>query len=274
MELAIVLLAIGAFAIFLGCSLRVIPSNPPHIAVVTFLGQRTPVIKEEGLRLFPFWPAYKGILVSMVKETQQFSPQRLLDKQHNEMEVVLSVSWTPDKNNAVTFLDNGGREGVKEMLESILTERIRNWTATKTWQETVATKDDLALILMRGVTELDDKESANLGRKVQTGASICPVQSLGIILNRLNICEVRLSGELLRDAGLSAREERQRDAERIEMSHVRKLVKDICAELGCSTEEAIELTQTERGKVSKKISQIKGSVSGETLAAVLRILNR
>ena len=53
-------------------------------------------------------------------------------------------------------------------------------------------------------------------------------------------------------------EEQEREAEKIELQHVKDRAKEIRDELGLSPKDAIEVVQTERGKVTKHIIEYKG----------------
>ncbi|MFH1188998.1 MAG: SPFH domain-containing protein [bacterium] len=88
--------------------------------------------------------------------------------------------------------------------------------------------------------------------------------SLGIIVNRLNIGEIRLlHDDLIQAAEMQAKEERERDGERVELQHVQDSIKKL-VDSGLSREQAIEIFQTERGKAGKNINEHKITVSGET----------
>jgi L-fucose isomerase-like protein len=68
---------------------------------------------------------------------------------------------------------------------------------------------------------------------------------------------------LIDSAELKAKEERERDAEEIEIGHVNKQVKRLIR-AGFTREEAKELFQTERGKVTKNVQEHKISIAPET----------
>ncbi|MBI4160128.1 SPFH domain-containing protein [Candidatus Wolfebacteria bacterium] len=75
---------------------------------------------------------------------------------------------------------------------------------------------------------------------------------------------------VLEDYERVRREERQRDAERIELDHVRERLRELIA-LGYTPERAQEIVQTERGKVKKEINERQIVISSETGAILERI---
>lgn len=91
-----------------------------------------------------------------------------------------------------------------------------------------------------------------------------PLPQLGITLNRLNISDIKAIGKFAEAADLDAKEQRERKAELTEISHVIDIVSRVKNELKISTEQALEIVQTERGKVKKEISEKKLNISEET----------
>lgn len=112
--------------------------------------------------------------------------------------------------------------------------------------------------------ELPPSEREEFLTKMRSGSGLQAIPQLGIILNRLNIENLEFKGELARVANLEVMEQRERAGERIQNAHAIEQVQLIMEKLGCSNEQAIELFQTERGKVLKKILEIKPNVSDGT----------
>lgn len=280
MELLILL---GATVIFFAISLRHIPADPPHIAVVTFLGQRLRKIKREGYRLFPFYPViFNAVLINMTKKNQDLPPQVVRTHDLAELEINASLTWTPNEDYAIEYLNHGDESGVKNILADMVRERLREWAISvekgpKNWEEALRAQDDATLALIRDIAglppQLSKEEEKEIIRKIRLGDGVQPVPQLGITLNRLNIGEIKPKGELARAAELLVKEEREREGEKIELYHAMERVKEIMERLGCSYTQAIELFQTERGKVSKKITEIKGSVSDDVRKAIEQIID-
>lgn len=86
---------------------------------------------------------------------------------------------------------------------------------------------------------------------------------LGIILNRLNLGEIKPIGKLAEAMELQVKEQREMEAEKTELKHVSDRVKELTT-LGFSNEQSLEIIQTERGKVVKTITESKWNVSQET----------
>ena len=94
--------------------------------------------------------------------------------------------------------------------------------------------------------------------------------SLGILLNRLNLGEIKPIGELAKAMELKVTEESQRRAEIVELNHVGERIEAL-KKIDFSNEQALEIIQTERGKVTKNISESKWNVSAETRAMIEKV---
>ncbi|OGZ02894.1 MAG: hypothetical protein A2430_02325 [Candidatus Liptonbacteria bacterium RIFOXYC1_FULL_36_8] len=108
------------------------------------------------------------------------------------------------------------------------------------------------------------KEREKAINSIRTGNGSRPIISLGITINRLNIGEIKILGKLAEAAEKEVVEKRERDAETVEFEHVRNRAKEIMDSLVCTHGEALELIQTERGKVKKEIKENKFTLSPET----------
>lgn len=244
----------------------------------------------------------------------------------------------------IEFLNTGGENGVRTILEDIIRERLREWAISqeegpKTWQEAMAAREAAAAILLKAVlgeelteipfphgsglhvptnilmkyfrkktpTESEAKEwggegnaeypenwgkvQSKLGdldledyaevkkaverrelevRKARQGNGHFKNPNLGIILNRLNVGEIKPLGELAKAAELLVKEEREAKAEKFELDQIAQRIKELKV-LGFSPEQALEVVQTERGKVTKTISEGKLSLSAETRAMIEKV---
>jgi len=280
MELFLILS--GLTTIFFAISLRHIPAEPPHIAVVTLLGQRLRKIKREGYRLFPFYPViYNAVLINMTKKNQDLPPQVVRTCDLAELEISVSLTWTPNEDYAIEYLNHGGESGVKNILADMVRERLREWAISinkgpKDWEEALRAQDEAAAMLIREIaglpSDLSKEKEREIIKKIRIGDGVQPIPQLGITLNRLNIGEIKPKGELARAAELMVKEQKEREGEKVEISHAMDRIQGIMDKLGCSYTQAIELFQTERGKVSKKITEIKGSVSDDVRKTVEQII--
>jgi len=146
---AICSLLFAIFGAFVLQGLRKIPANPPHKAIVTRFGKRTAEVKDEGWNFFPFYPYWHGyILVNVIKVNHDLPPQLVRTPDMAELEIPISLTWTPinnavakDENGQVVFelkdgltnfLNAGGEKGVKEILDDIVRERLREWAMSDT----------------------------------------------------------------------------------------------------------------------------------------------
>jgi hypothetical protein len=263
-------LIIGGILIWLGkelfrICLKNIPAKPPNVGIVTIHGERKPIIKREGWHLlwprFPFW--YDVVLVNIEKKNKDFRPKDVRSKERAELDVEVSITYAPDSKNAenlIQYLNSGGKEVIENILDDIIEEGTIDFAADKTWRSLFqsATREKLLLALVKKLTGKTEQELAGKIEEIRRGNGVEEIPYLGIILNRLNIGMRRIKGRLAEEAERPAIEKTQRKAEKTELDHVRERIKEIRKTLGVSPEAAIELVQTERGKVSKQIIEYKG----------------
>lgn len=102
-------------------------------------------------------------------------------------------------------------------------------------------------------------------KKLRTGTGSIVLKDLGVKIERLNVGDVKVLGEVAKAAEKEAKEEEERKAERFEISHVQKLVEELMKPpYNFSSEQALEVIQTERSKVTKMITESKLNISPET----------
>lgn len=157
--------------------------------------------------------------------------------------------------------------------------KIPTKSEKESWGENWSRIDEVIL-------DLDDNERSNLESAVEIRRQLISqvhrgngnflLKQLGISINRLNIGEIELSGELARVAELEVKEEREKAAETAEILHLVERISYLIKEkdaggLGMTIEEAKEFLQTERGKVVKTISETKLTVSPETREMLTKI---
>lgn len=276
MELFLILS--GLTIIFFAISLRHIPADPPHIAVVTLLGQRLRQVKREGYRLFPFYPViYNAVLINMTKKNQYLPPLIVRTRDLAELEISVSLTWTPNEDYAIEYLNHGSEDGIKNILSDMVKERLRERAigadkGPRNWEELLHAQDEATAMLIREIvglpSHLSKGEHDELIQKIRAGNGIQPIPQMGITLNRLNITEIKPRGELAQAAERFVKE--QQDMKGV--TYVLGQADEIMKKVGCSYTQAIELLQTERGKVAKKIQEIKGSVSDDIMKAVVQII--
>lgn len=275
---------VTAFGSFIYQGLQQIPADPPHVGVLTVLGERTRLVKKEGWRFFPFYPWWHGrILVKVAKVNQDLKEQIVRTPDLAELTIPVSITWTPDKDNAenlIEFLNSGGESGVKTILEDIVRESLREWAFShdegpQTWQEAMEARYEAVAMLLKAIlgeeltpirlpfktasllryfttprprpTTKKEKElcgenwenvksvfeklSEEERKEIQAAAEERRVAildarqgngkfvkpQLGIILNRLNIDEVKPKGELATAAEKLVKEEQERRGEVFEV---------------------------------------------------------
>lgn len=100
---------------------------------------------------------------------------------------------------------------------------------------------------------------------ISSGKGRIAIHNLGSYIERLNVGQIELLGKTAKMADRKAREIVEREAEKLELAHVRKRIQEIIdMDLGFSAEQALEVVQTERGKVIKTIDEKKLNLSPGT----------
>jgi len=320
--------------------IKKIPAEPPHVALVTILGRRIRWLKKEGFRIFWGYPLVMNfILIKVEKVNQDLPTQTVRTPDLAPLEIPISVTWTPawrvkhvDKITGketerespeylIEYLNSGGEEGIKTILEDIIREKLREWAMStiegpQNYTDCMAAGEEAVAVLLKAILgdeleripseiptilllkyfpdendykfskkEKEDwykenswkaiydkyppekekeiekaiKRRKEEVRKVRQGDGWFLHPSLGIILNRLNVGEIKpLGGSRLEKAmELKVTENEEREGERVELSHVAERIKELM-KLGFSKEQAQEIVQTERGKVGKQIFEYKG----------------
>jgi len=278
-ELSFIILLLGLTSLFFAISLRNIPSEPPHIAVVTLVGQRLKRIKREGYRLFPFYPViYNGILIDITKKNQVLPVLEVRTRDLAELEISVTLTWSPNSDYAIEYLNHGSEDGVRNILSDMARQRLREWAVAKNWQDALRANDEATALLVRTIAGLppllSKEEETEIIRKVGQGNGLQPIPQLGITLNRLNIGKIKPKGKLAEAAERWVVEGAESKGEKLEITHVLDLILQLKQVLDIPTEQAIEIVQTERGKVSKKIREIKGNISGETQKMIEKIIEQ
>ncbi len=133
-------------------------------------------------------------------------------------------------------------------------------------------KDFLLTLTPQQISDLEESVAARRKeiQSLMNGTGNIEMKDLGIKIKRLNIGDIDVLGETGKQAEQKAKEEEERKAEELELQHVENQIKKFM-DMGYSRNEAREIVQTERGKVSKTIDEKKISLSEET-GSIINIL--
>jgi len=214
--------------ILIAASFKRVPNDPPHVGLITKGEARTDKWKKEGWRIFfpPFYTSF--IPVKVEKINQDIAPKNVRSSERAELEIDISVVWSPDKERLVEYLNSGGESGIKNILDDIIEEQSRKWAATQKWEEALAASFDVAETLRR---ELTGETGIHVGGSPDD-------EGLGILIHRLNVGTIEVKGELGKEAEKIAVEERQRESELIELEAEAEQAKQI-VEIAKATGEEI-----------------------------------
>lgn len=139
----------------------------------------------------------------------------------------------------------------------------------KTWAKNGWAKVEDVLRMLQP-EEVEKLETAVKSRRKQINdlraglSKIIVIKDLGIAIERLNIGDIDVLGEVAKQAENEAKENQERKGEALELQHLIEQVGELKKTLNCSSEQALEIFQTERGKVTKNIKEKKWSIAPET----------
>jgi len=145
----------------------------------------------------------------------------------------------------------------------------KKW-AENDWEKVklVAEKLDWRLQKLQEAVEMRKLEI----QKIRSDQGELEIMDLGIRLERLNISNVRVIGEAAKAADQQAKEREEREAEILEMEHVKNLIDQLKRQFPeVLFPELRRIVQTERGKTPMKINEL--NLSSETLSVLSDILN-
>lgn len=278
---------VGLTLVFIYQGLYQIPAQPPTKGALTFLGERTEEIIDEGWRFLPLRPfVFDVIEVNVSKINLDIDPKAIRTPDLAELSAPVSVTYTP--TNLVAFLNAKGESGANNIITDVITEALREWAISddwgpKDWIQALKKRGEAIPVLINAVLghDLDRPVDPVTVSAVRSGNGDVENEELGFKLNRLNIGEMKVLGELAGAAEKEAKEKRERTAEELELRHVLSRVKALMKPpqargggLGLTAEQALEIVQTERTKVVKTVSESKLNVSPETRALVLRLFGK
>lgn len=106
--------------------------------------------------------------------------------------------------------------------------------------------------------------------KARAGNGGYRIPQLGIVLNRLNVGQILPTGRVALVADRQAEEVQEREAETVELEHVRNRIIEYVG-MGFTLEAAREIVMVERGKATLTVSENKWVISKETRDMIERI---
>lgn len=274
------LLALCFMVLYFLQGLVTISADPPCVALVLFLGNYTDMVKGPGHRFFPFRGIiYDSIAIDISRKSMDID-QTVVISDSAQIKVPISITYKPDSSSAKslkTYVENNKEEGVEKRLKGLIQERVREWALhadVTSYMDAFGSEQKLASKLIKQIfkpfVELSDKDAL----KIREGTGTSILRAFGIVLVQLNIREITAKGILTEIFDIRLKEQLERAAEVEELDHVRSELKKL-VNVGLNPEQAIDLIQTERGKVTKSINATKSrlEISEETLQILEDILS-
>ncbi len=142
----------------------------------------------------------------------------------------------------------------------------KDWSKLKTQIEQLETSKQQAII-----KAVEKRKVAIM--KAKTGNGSFVKSSLGIIVNRFTINQIRLKGKLAGVAEQQALQVQLRNAEKVELDHIRRRLRELANE-GLSREDAIQVIQVERNKATMDIKKKQLSISPGTMEVIQAIADK
>ncbi|MDD2913620.1 MAG: hypothetical protein WCZ99_01725 [Candidatus Paceibacterota bacterium] len=237
-------------------SIVMIQVDPPHKGVLVFLGQRQEEILNEGWRFVPLNPVIFNVFLVKILATRQTISIQIYSSDNVKHIIEISITWTPcyDPPLLINFLNSGGEKGVKKEIESIIHGNITSWSRSFNYKKLGDAGNSAISSILKIIcgNEVGDKEVRN----VIQGKGCIIHEGLGVKINQINITGLRFVGEFAKVAELSVVKGIKIDIEKKELKQIADFIKKYKEEGNLSTSEAIELIQTEKGTVSKKIKEV------------------
>lgn len=140
----------------------------------------------------------------------------------------------------------------------------------KNWEEIAKWFEKLSPAEQKKVNKALEERKKFLAQ-IRRGNGTIAITSMGIILNRLNIGEIKAVGKFAEVADLVVKKRKEKEAEIVEIEYVAKIMETLKKQLGISNEQALEILQTERGKVIKTINENKWNISPETREMIEKV---
>ncbi len=134
---------------------RGIPEDPPHKGIMTFFGKRSSIGLNEGYHYFPGYPFVCGlVLVHIQTKDQGLTGQKVHTPDQAECMLPGNISWTPDPEYLVNYLNSGGEKGIRTKTQNIWEGVVREWAISdsegpQTYMELLGAQEEAVNLLLR-----------------------------------------------------------------------------------------------------------------------------
>lgn len=270
----IILITTGVALILIAISFRHIPLD--HFAVVTFLGNPLSQTKRGGYRWFLFYPfIYNAILIKKSEEHLDVHSEALRTRDHTELKISASFTWAPNEDYATEYLNKGRTSGINKALTDMVKQQLGEWAASTDWKDSTnsGSRESITEFLLQSIAELSTSAiKGEITQKMNVARGAQPIPQLGITLNRMNVIKIEPIGKLPEDAEEDLLAVRLRARKTIDMHHVGGLIQELSEKLKISTEFAEKIVHTDPEKIERKILDICGDMSSDTLLTAKRLI--
>lgn len=268
-----------------------VPNAPPTIGIVTKWGKRlwksvdgnlVPVVIKEGWHwLFLRKFMYGLIIVDFSKkeidwsdqDDADFAAEVLQTKDGVTTSVPVSIAFTIDEMRIINLLNLGTADPeqvLKDMMDSIVKDKLRAWARTlATWEDLLNSKDEAVKTLIESICGPDAEIPEVDIQKIRSGQGKWGINYFAIFLNRVNLGEMQPFGEVYKNALKLKNEKKQREAEVYETGTEVRRAQTLRAELKkLGVEKSLDdcLKQVMNWKITREANK---SMSLSSLAATI-----
>lgn len=288
---------IGGIGAFVLQGLVNIPADPPYRGIPTFKGKRYPKILEEGWQFLPLYNVpyvgYGVVLVKIEKINFDLKEEDVRAPDLAEIRIPVSVTFQPDyktRKGLIDYENTGGESGVINILSDIIRQELREWAVnfkrTKVneagmpvideagkeikelgeWSDVVKAQDEAVAILINAVTGARKELTSRDITRIRRGDGAERHPGLGIIINRLNVGEIKALGDLAKAAEKVAKEVAEVAGEKKELDFVGGQIGQL-TDAGLTPVEARRTIQVAQGKISETVKTNVIGITPETFEA-------
>ncbi len=201
----LLLLVVYAVVRYLLKNIRVIEARPPHLGLVTILGERHNIVLKEGYALRAP-PIIDFIPINVEKVNQDFKIEDVYSKGNVLIELKgVSLVYSPDPERLMEYINIGGRKGVEDTTEDLIPDILRIWAKKFSVEELLGSKKEAIQEVIKRLTGSDSIEELRNG--------LPDTHLMGIKIYRFTIGPVKPAGEYGKEIEKRELEKLERDFE-------------------------------------------------------------
>jgi regulator of protease activity HflC (stomatin/prohibitin superfamily) len=247
--------------LLLAAFIKQVRAVPKQVGVRTFLGERLPLLKQEGWNLvIPY--IWDLIRVDVTEKNTDLS-QKKVTTTDGEVGVSASMTWRPDYKNPfamIRYLDVGTVEGVEEITDDPTNQAIRAHAIGETTDQAQADKEGFRNEI---IDQLGRSECEELRDSFKNGQGHLALKLVGIEVTQMTVPDVALPEEVQKRKINIVNEKYDKKQETIERNHSINSIVKIRDKIGLTPDKATQFWQTERKKVKLDVHEEVINIQGQ-----------